>query len=805
MRRSHRGTSLILPLLSGVAAGCLLAAWRPPVSALAVSQLGASRQTSAAEVGRGGLRVIIGLRVASGKAGAAETPTRPQAWRAAIERAQASVMSRLGGSVVYARVFSTIPYLAARVDAAALQALENSPDVTTVEPDVQYRPTLFQSVPLIGADQAWAAGYSGAGWTVAVLDTGVDETHPFLGGKVVSDACYSSAGPGTASLCPGGVAATTAPGSGASCAPSIDGCYHGTHVAGIAAGRGSSFSGVAKDATIISIQVFSADTTTSPPGAAAYESDIISGLERVYALRGAFNIAAVNLSLGGNAYTANCDSAFPAMKAAIDQLRSVGIATVVAAGNEGYRNALDEPACISSAISVGSTTKADGLSPFSNTAGFLHLLAPGSSIYSSVPTWFDPGAFHYLSGTSMATPHVTGAWAILKQARPTAGVGEILTALQSTGVRIPDGAGSTFPRISVRAALESLGAPNMSIDAPSGGVVTQPFTIGGWALDTRAASGSGVDTVHVYAYPNPGSGQAPIFLGVAAYGGARSDVAAAFGAQFVNCGFNLTVGHLSPGTYQLVAFAHSSVTQSFDDVRSVVITAPVSLQAAIDLPAAGSVAEPLIVAGWAVDRATSSGTGVDAVHVYAYPVSGGSPVFLGAARYGGMRPDVGAAFGGSFAASGYGLLVRGVVPGAYVLAVFPHSTVSGTFGPAETRLVTIQSTPQMAVDVPASGAVNRSITVAGWALDPAAASGTGVDAVHVWAYPDLGAPVFLGTASLGGQRPDVAALYGNQFLGAGFALAAQLPASGAYQIVVYAHSALINAFNDARAVRVITP
>src|SRR6185437_3036380 len=103
---------------------------------------------------------------------------------------------------------------------------------------------------------------------------------------------------------------------------------------------------------------------------------------------------------------------------------------------------IDDPACISSAISVGSSTKTDALSWFSNTASFLDLLAPGSSIYSSVPTWFDPSGFYSLSGTSMAAPHVTGSWALLKQASPAAGVSDVLSALQTTGVPIPDGTGA---------------------------------------------------------------------------------------------------------------------------------------------------------------------------------------------------------------------------------------------------------------------------------------------------------------------------------------------------------------------------
>ena len=90
---------------------------------------------------------------------------------------------------------------------------------------------------------------------------------------------------------------------------------------------------------------------------------------------------------------------------------------------------------------------------------------------------------------------------------------------------------------------------NMWLDGPvDGTVVGRPFTIAGWALNSAAATGTGVDTVHVYAFP-PG-GAPPIFLGVAAYGAARPDVGGLFGARFTNCGFNLTAGEgLPPAPY----------------------------------------------------------------------------------------------------------------------------------------------------------------------------------------------------------------------------------------------------------------
>ena len=167
-------------------------------------------------------------------------------------------------------------------------------------------------------------------------------------------------------------------------------------------------------------------------------------------------MAAVNMSLGGEVYLspAECDADNGATKAIIDTLRSVGIATVAAAGNKGAANGIGAPGCISSAISVGSTTKADAVSSFSNSAPFLSLLAPGSSIRSSVPG----GGFAFFSGTSMATAHVTGAWAVMKQKNPEATVTAVLDALIVTGRSISDPKnGIVKPRIDVAGAV-ALGA-----------------------------------------------------------------------------------------------------------------------------------------------------------------------------------------------------------------------------------------------------------------------------------------------------------------------------------------------------------
>ena len=418
------------------------------------------------------VRVIVGLRVPFAPEGGLSGVSGEQQ-RSEIANVQQALSAQLtpSGALIHA-AYTTIPFMALTVNAAGLDALLVSPHVISLEEDRLASPSLAESVPLIGGNLAWTRGYTGAGQHVAILDTGVDKTHSFLTGKVVSEACYSTNSPGdtASSVCPGGVTASTAVGSGVNCNVGVDGCTHGTHVAGITAGKGASFSGVAKEASLIAVQVFSRFEVSSGycsgsnPCALSYNSDQIKGLERVYALRSTYSIAAVNMSLGGGRYysQATCDSATASTKAAIDNLRSVNIATVIASGNSYYSDSMGSPGCISTAVSVGATTKADVVASYSNGVSFLNLLAPGSAINSSIPG----NAYASWNGTSMATPHVAGAWAVLKGGKPTATVTEVLNALYSTGVDIVDSRnGLHFRRINVNSALTALvPAGNRSLD-----------------------------------------------------------------------------------------------------------------------------------------------------------------------------------------------------------------------------------------------------------------------------------------------------------------------------------------------------
>jgi len=229
---------------------------------------------------------------------------------------------------------------------------------------------------------------------------------------------------------------------------------------------------------------------------------------------------------------------------------------------------------------------------------------------------------------------------------------------------------------------------------------------------------------------------------------------------------------------------------------------------AIDAPG-GTSLRNFAVSGWAIDFGSSTGPGIDAVHVWVYPASG-PPLWVGAASYGGARADVGAAFGQQFTDSGYWLLAS-LPPGDYTLVVYARAVATNQFTAVAAALtVGGDSALEMHIDYPVSDPNNPPTVMApfriwGWAIDCGSAAGTGVDLFHVWAVPAAGgAAQFLGVTTTW-PRPDVAAIYGPMFMNAGFMMdglnTMTLP-SGTWDLVVYAHSTVTNTFSGWRVVRV---
>ncbi|MGA4991910.1 S8 family peptidase [Nonomuraea bangladeshensis] len=372
------------------------------------------------------------------------------------------------GRVLKANGSST--FFVAEVDQRTLDELRKDPRVRAVYKDElsAAAPIGAPAVPrgldvstdLIGSNRANAAGWTGRGTTVAVLDTGIDRRHPFFAGRVVGEACFSSsdARSGTVSLCPNNRPNQT--GAGAADATTarcvVDGanaCYHGSHVAGIVAGRlvpGAPSNGVAPEAGILAVQVFSrlenplscASLGASSPCLLSYTSDQKLALEYVARVARAYRVAAANLSLGGGEpFTRACDAdpAASALKPQFDALERLGVATVVAAGNEGFTSGVTAPACISTAVAVGASDAADALTSFTNRGPLVDLFAPGVAIRSAVPG----GSYVAMTGTSMAAPHVAGVFALMRQAYPRFSVAQTLQRLQATGRRLRYSAGGT--------------------------------------------------------------------------------------------------------------------------------------------------------------------------------------------------------------------------------------------------------------------------------------------------------------------------------------------------------------------------
>jgi subtilisin family serine protease len=442
------------------------------------------------------------------------------------------------------RTYDYFPVIAMDISAKALDALESSPLVSSImedrpvplpEPvDAESSPAAdtispcssktSTDVDIVGARSAWAEGYTGTGWYVAVLDSGILTNHELFAGKNIVEACFSRTDD-----CPNGQSEMFGPGAARPYSSLYDGYEHGTHVAGIAAGNGGSVFGVAKDADIVAVQIFSpfnaseCGNDSNEPCVMTWDSDQLAALDYILTLRGTYPIAAINMSIGGDQYSdqASCDADNdnPFLKDAIDKLRNAGIATVSVSGNDSSCDSIEAPGCISSAVAVGAVDDNDREAFFNDWQySMLDLLAPGVQIVSAVPD--SPSSCKYLSGTSMAAPQVTGAWAILKQKDPSASVSDILHALESTGLPVRNSPCSGIsgildtndykPRIDVASALSPFLIPVPSIqasldyaatDSPVLNVFHLPYPIG---VGPVAGSGDIVNLrVGLYAFAGP--------------------------------------------------------------------------------------------------------------------------------------------------------------------------------------------------------------------------------------------------------------------------------------------------------------
>lgn len=288
-------------------------------------------------------------------------------------------------------------------------------DVAPATAPVKFTYSLSASIPFIAADIPYQSNFKGDGTYIVIIDTGIQKDHPFFQDRVALEACF-------APKCPNGL--TQQIGSGA--ATPVH--WHGTHVAGIAAGYNSSYHGVAPQAKIIAVNVF--DST-----GAAYDDDIIKALNWVNSISSQYNITSVNMSLGSSStYLTTCDDYIPAMTQAINDLKSNSIATVISSGNS-YAHGMSAPACISSAVSVAAMyNNSNTITNFSNISKYTTIAAPGYSVVSSTTG----SGYRSASGTSMAAPFVTGAFAVYRSKFGKQSVDKVVSDFKLTSKRAID-------------------------------------------------------------------------------------------------------------------------------------------------------------------------------------------------------------------------------------------------------------------------------------------------------------------------------------------------------------------------------
>ena len=316
---------------------------------------------------------------------------------------------------------------------------------------------LFDSRAIVGAEDLQALGFTGAGQRIAVIDSGIDSDHPDFAGRIVAEACFCF-NPG-GNCCPNGEASQSGVGS------AEDDHGHGTHVAGICAANGQNI-GIAPGAEIVAVK-----TLDRFNGFWTF-SDQIAALDWLYSQN--LNLTSVNMSLGTfSSFVGDCDESAAWMLAAfqaVENLRSQGTEVVVAAMNDSKVDELPVPACLSNTLTIGATNDSDVAASFSNSSPNVDFFAPGVSILSSS---LGGGSIAF-SGTSMATPHMAGGIALVKQALSKDSTAkEVSDTIATVSPMVTDSHGNSAPRVDLYLTYDE-----MLVSAPPSAPINVKFDYG---------------------------------------------------------------------------------------------------------------------------------------------------------------------------------------------------------------------------------------------------------------------------------------------------------------------------------------
>jgi hypothetical protein len=339
--------------------------------------------------------------------------------------------------------WKAISAFAAEMTSVGIEKLSEDPNVVSIELDLGGGGHDATSAAIIKADQVQAAGYTGKDVVTAILDTGVDSSHPDLAGAIIAEQCFCRNSNGSG-CCPNGSVSQSGAGS------ARDDNGHGTNVAGIMVSKGNiAPKGIAPDAKLVAVRVM--DSSISFSGM----SQVLDGLDWILTTHP--DVKAVNMSLGTwSLYSGECDAQMLAFTYAINALRDSGGLAFASTGNAGSKTQIAAPACISGTIAMGAVNNSaehDAVTSFTNSNSMLDLLAPGCWVLA---TGRGGGIVNYC-GTSQASPHAAAGAAVLWEADHSLTPNQIEDALKKSGPYVPDsGNDLVFPRMDLWASLSKI-------------------------------------------------------------------------------------------------------------------------------------------------------------------------------------------------------------------------------------------------------------------------------------------------------------------------------------------------------------